>query len=34
MRKVIAPSLRDGIELGIDDRAERWFPLKASRGGI
>lgn len=34
MRKVIAPSLRDGIELGIDDRAERWFPLKGSRAVV
>lgn len=34
MRKVIAPSLRDGIELGIDDRAERWFPLRASRAVV
>lgn len=32
--KVIAPSLRDGIELGIDDRAERWFPLKSSRAVV
>jgi len=34
MRKVIAPSLRDGIELGIDDRAERWFPMKGSRAVV
>ncbi|AWH23128.1 DUF433 domain-containing protein [Stenotrophomonas sp. ZAC14D2_NAIMI4_6] len=34
MRKVIAPSLREGIELGIDDRAERWFPLKGSRAVV
>jgi hypothetical protein len=33
MRKVIAPSLRDGIELGIDDRAERWF-TEGLPGGI
>jgi hypothetical protein len=31
MRKVIA--LRDGIELGIDDRAERWF-TEGLPGGI
>lgn len=31
MRKVIAPSLRDGVELSIDDRAERWFPMRGSR---
>ncbi|TDV32528.1 DUF433 domain-containing protein [Stenotrophomonas sp. CC22-02] len=34
MRKVIAPSLRDGIELGIDDRAERWFPMRGSRAVV
>lgn len=31
IRKVIAPSLRDGIELNVDDQATRWFPLKGSR---
>ncbi len=30
MRKVIAPSLRDGIELSVDDVAARWFPLRGS----
>lgn len=30
MRKVIAPSFRDGIELTVDDVAARWFPLKGS----
>jgi uncharacterized protein (DUF433 family) len=34
IRKVIAPSLREGIELSIDDKAERWFPLKGSRAVV
>lgn len=32
--KVIAPSLRDGIELSIHDTAERWYPLKGSRAVV
>lgn len=30
IRKVVAPSLRAGIELSVDDAATRWFPLKGS----
>ncbi|WP_313345496.1 DUF433 domain-containing protein [Stenotrophomonas sp.] len=34
IRKVIAPSLREGIELNVDDHAARWFPLKGSRAVV
>lgn len=34
IRKVIAPSLRDGIELSVEDKAERWFPVKGSRAVV
>lgn len=31
MAKVIGPSLREGVELNIDDEAARWFPVARSR---
>ena len=31
MKRVIAPSLRSGVELGMDDMAARWFPVHGSR---
>ena len=34
IRRVIAPSLRDGIELNVDDHATRWYPLKGSRAVV
>lgn len=34
IRKVIAPSLREGIELNIDDEATRWYPIKGSRAVV
>lgn len=32
--KVIAPSLREGIELSIDDKAARWYPMKRSQAVV
>jgi uncharacterized protein (DUF433 family) len=34
MAKVIGPSLRQGIELGVDDEAMRWYPLSRSRAVV
>ncbi|WP_461020727.1 DUF433 domain-containing protein [Stenotrophomonas tumulicola] len=34
IRKVIAPSLREGIELTVDDAAARWYPLKGSHAVV
>lgn len=34
MRRIIDPSLRRGVELGVDDQATRWFPLKGSRAVV
>lgn len=31
MAKVIGPSLREGIELNLDDEATRWYPIPRSR---
>jgi uncharacterized protein (DUF433 family) len=31
MPKVIGPSLRDGVELNIDEEATRWYPLPKSK---
>lgn len=31
MRKVIGPSLREGIELSVDDEAMRWYPVPRSK---
>lgn len=31
MAKVIGPSLREGIELNIDDEAARWYPVSRSK---
>lgn len=31
MAKVIGPSLREGIELNIDDEATRWYPIPRSK---
>lgn len=31
MGKVIGPSLRDGIELNVDDEAMRWYPVHRSK---
>lgn len=34
MKKIIAPSLREGVELNVDDKAARWFPMKGSRAVV
>ncbi|MDH5822500.1 DUF433 domain-containing protein [Luteimonas sp. RD2P54] len=31
MAKVIGPSLREGIELNVDDEATRWYPMPRSK---
>lgn len=31
MAKIIGPSLREGVELNVDDEATRWFPLPKSK---
>jgi uncharacterized protein (DUF433 family)/DNA-binding transcriptional MerR regulator len=34
MKRIIDPSLREGIELDVDDQAARWFPLKGSHSVV
>jgi uncharacterized protein (DUF433 family) len=34
IRKVIGPSLRDGVELDMQGEASRWFPLKNSKAVV
>lgn len=34
MTKVIGPSLREGIELNVDDEATRWFPVHGSQAVV
>lgn len=34
MAKIIGPSLREGVELNINDKATRWFPLQGSKSVV
>jgi len=34
MGKVIGPSLREGIELSVDDEATRWYPVSRSKAVV
>ena len=34
MAKVIGPSLRDGVELNVDDEATRWYPVGRSKAVV